>query len=163
MTVSEYNKCVDLHSSAIFRFALKQLRNPDDAKEIVQITFEKLWMKRESVNIDTAKSYLFTTAYHSIVDSWRSQKPTEDVDKLLPVKHPSTDSVNYTGLMEVLEKALTQISQIQRTVILLRDYEGYSYAEIGEITGLNEAQVKVTIFRGRQALKDILGNPNNLI
>lgn len=163
MTVSEYNKCVDLHSSAIFRFALKQLRNPDDAKEIVQITFEKLWMKRESVNIDTAKSYLFTTAYHSIVDSWRSQKPTEDIDKLLPGKHPSTDSGTYTGLMEVLENALTQISQIQRTVILLRDYEGYSYAEIGEITGLNEAQVKVTIFRGRQALKDILGNPNNLI
>jgi len=163
MTVSEYNKCVDLHSSAIFRFALQQLRNPDDAKEIVQITFEKLWMKRESVNIDTAKSYLFTTAYHSIVDSWRSQKPTEDIDQLLPGKHPSTDSGNYNGLMEVLEKALTQISQIQRTVILLRDYEGYSYAEIGEITGLNEAQVKVTIFRGRQALKDILGNPNNLI
>jgi RNA polymerase sigma-70 factor (ECF subfamily) len=48
-------------------------------------------------------------------------------------------------------------------VILLRDYEGYSYAEIGEITGLNEAQVKVNIFRGRQALKDIIGNPNNLI
>ena len=73
MTVSEYNKCVDLHSSAIFRFALKHLRNTDDAKEIVQITFEKLWMKRETVNIDTAKSYLFTTAYHSMVDNWRTQ------------------------------------------------------------------------------------------
>ena len=65
--------------------------------------------------------------------------------------------------MESLEKALTQISEIQRTVILLRDYEGYSYAEIGEITGLNESQVKVNIFRGRQALKDIIGNPHNLI
>ena len=49
MTVSDYNKCVDLHSNAVFRFALKQLRNPDDAKEIVQITFEKLWMKRNTV------------------------------------------------------------------------------------------------------------------
>ena len=154
MTVSDYNKCVDLHSSAIFRFALKQLRNPDDAKEIVQITFEKLWMKRNTVNIDTAKSYLFTTAYHSMVHIWREQKPT---------KHPTTEASAYTGLMESLEKALSQISQIQRTVILLRDYEGYSYAEIGEITGLNEAQVKVNIFRGRQALKDIIGNPNNLI
>lgn len=163
MTVSEYNKCVDLHSSAIFRFALKQLRNTDDAKEIVQITFEKLWMKRETVNIDTAKSYLFTTAYHSMVDNWRTQKPTEDIDQLSYSKHPSTEATAYTGLMESLEKALTQISKIQRTVILLRDYEGYSYAEIGEITGLNESQVKVNIFRGRQALKDIIGNPNNLI
>ena len=161
MTVSEYNKCVDLHSSAIFRFALKQLRNPDEAKEIVQITFEKLWMKREMVQIDTAKSYLFTTAYHSMVDSWRAQKPTEDIQQLSPSKHPVSDNTSYSGLMEVLEKALEQISQIQRTVILLRDYEGYSYAEIGEITGLNEAQVKVNIFRGRQALKEIIGNTNN--
>lgn len=163
MTVSDYNKCVDLHSSAIFRFALKQLRNPDDAKEIVQITFEKLWMKRDTVQIDTAKSYLFTTAYHSMVDAWRVQKPTEDVETLSPAKHPTTEALAYDGLMETLEKALSQISQIQKTVILLRDYEGYSYAEIGEITGLNEAQVKVTIFRGRQALKEIIGNPNNLI
>lgn len=163
MTVSDYNKCVDLHSSAVFRFALKQLRNPDDAKEIVQITFEKLWMKRNTVNIDTAKSYLFTTAYHSMVDIWRAQKPTEDIHNLAPAKHPTTEASAYTGLMESLEKALSQISQIQRTMILLRDYEGYSYAEIGEITGLNEAQVKVNIFRGRQALKDIIGNPNNLI
>jgi RNA polymerase sigma-70 factor (ECF subfamily) len=163
MTVSDYNKCVDLHSSAIFRFALKQLRNPDDAKEIVQITFEKLWMKRDTVQIDTAKSYLFTTAYHSMVDAWRVQKPTEDVETLSPAQHPTTEALAYDGLMETLEKALSQISQIQKTVILLRDYEGYSYAEIGEITGLNEAQVKVNIFRGRQALKEIIGNPNNLI
>jgi RNA polymerase sigma-70 factor (ECF subfamily) len=163
MTVSEYNKCVDLHSSAIFRFALKQLRNPDDAKEIVQITFEKLWMKRNTVNMETAKSYLFTTAYHSMVDGWRGQRITEDIEQLSPSKHPISESSTYTGLMETLEKALAQINQIQRTVILLRDYEGYSYAEIGEITGLNEAQVKVNIFRGRQALKEIIGNPNNLI
>jgi RNA polymerase sigma-70 factor (ECF subfamily) len=120
-------------------------------------------MKRDTVQIDTAKSYLFTTAYHSMVDAWRVQKPTEDVETLSQAKHPTTEALAYDGLMETLEKALSQISQIQKTVILLRDYEGYSYAEIGEITGLNEAQVKVNIFRGRQALKEIIGNPNNLI
>lgn len=163
MTVSEYNKCVDLHSSAIFRFALKQLRNPDDAKEIVQITFEKLWMKRNDVHMETAKSYLFTTAYHSMVDGWRKQKPTVDLTHISQLQHPTAEAETYSGLKEALEKALAKISDIQRSVILLRDYEGYSYAEIGEITGLNEAQVKITIFRGRQALKEIIGNPNHLI
>ena len=163
MTVSEYNKCVDIHSSAIFRFALKQMRNTDDAKEIVQITFEKLWMKYQTVEMETAKSYLFTTAYHSMVDAWRSQKPTSDIQQLSAQQHPTSDTQEFTGTMELLEKAMAQISKIQKTVILLRDYEGYSYAEIGEITGLNESQVKVNIFRGRQALKDIIGDINNII
>lgn len=161
MTVSEYNKCVELHSNAIFRFALKQMRNADDAKEIVQISFEKLWMKHENVDINTAKSYLFTTAYHSMLDAWRSQKPTVDIDQLK--QHPQAQTQAYSGTLEIIEKALEQISNIQKTVILLRDYEGYSYSEIGKITGLNEAQVKTHIFRGRQALKEIIGNPSNLI
>ena len=80
MTASEYNKCVDLHSHSIFRFAIKKLRNADDAKEIVQISFEKLWMKHQAVAFDTAKSYLFTTAYHSMVDGWRSQKTTTGLE-----------------------------------------------------------------------------------
>ena len=162
MTASEYNKCVDLHSHAIFRFAIKKLRNTDDAKEIVQISFEKLWMKHQVVAFDTAKSYLFTTAYHSMVDGWRSQKTTTGLEYASnTVEAESNDE--YTGTMEVIEKALQRISDIQRTVILLRDYEGYSYDEIGEITGLNASQVKINIFRGRQALKEIIGNPSNLI
>jgi RNA polymerase sigma-70 factor (ECF subfamily) len=138
------------------------MRNTDDAKEIVQISFEKLWMKHQAVAFDTAKSYLFTTAYHSMVDGWRSQKTTTGLEYASnTVEAESNDE--YTGTMEVIEKALQRISDIQRTVILLRDYEGYSYDEIGEITGLNAAQVKINIFRGRQALKEIIGNPNNLI
>jgi RNA polymerase sigma-70 factor (ECF subfamily) len=57
-----------------------------------------------------------------------------------------------------LEKALAQLPEIQKTVILLRDYEGYSYEEIGKITALKESQVKVYIFRGRQTLKTIIGS-----
>lgn len=61
-------------------------------------------------------------------------------------------------MQEILHKALEKLPEIQRSVILLRDYEGYSYEEIGEITGLNESQVKVYIFRARQFLKEELGS-----
>jgi RNA polymerase sigma-70 factor (ECF subfamily) len=67
-----------------------------------------------------------------------------------PVNH------GYSDLKEVLDLALSRLSEIQRTVVLLRDYEGYSYEEIGEITGLNEAQVKVYIYRARLTLKQYL-------
>ena len=45
---------------------------------------------------------------------------------------------------------------MQKSVVLLRDYEGYNYAEIAEITGLSESQVKVYIFRARKALKEYI-------
>jgi DNA-directed RNA polymerase specialized sigma24 family protein len=46
---------------------------------------------------------------------------------------------------------------------MLRDYEGYSYKEIGDITGLSEAQVKINIYRGRMALKSYIGNIETVI
>ena len=73
---------------------------------------------------------------------------------------PSTE---YKGLKELIKKALETLPDIQRTVILLRDYEGYSYEEIGSITGLNESQVKVYIFRARQTLKNYLGSMEGII
>jgi RNA polymerase sigma-70 factor (ECF subfamily) len=64
----------------------------------------------------------------------------------------------YTGLSEMLEEAINKLPYDQRSVILLRDYEGYSYNEIAEITGLNESQVKVYIYRGRMFLKKYIGS-----
>jgi RNA polymerase sigma factor (sigma-70 family) len=63
----------------------------------------------------------------------------------------------------ILNTALAQLPDIQRTVILLRDYEGYNYDEIGTITGLNESQVKVYIYRARVFLKSYLVDLDRVI
>jgi RNA polymerase sigma-70 factor (ECF subfamily) len=65
---------------------------------------------------------------------------------------------HYSDLKEILQEAVSKLPEIQRHVIMLRDYEGYSYEEIGEICNLNESQVKVYIFRARKFLKDYIGN-----
>ena len=59
-------------------------------------------------------------------------------------------------MKEILEKSLDTLPPIQKTIILLRDLEGYNYKEIGEILSLTEAQVKVYLFRARQKIKDLL-------
>jgi RNA polymerase sigma-70 factor (ECF subfamily) len=69
----------------------------------------------------------------------------------------------YTGLFEILEAAVSRLPEDQRSVILLRDYEGYSYEDIASITGLSESQVKVYIFRGRLFLKNFLGSIEAII
>jgi RNA polymerase sigma factor (sigma-70 family) len=157
MNAEQFNTCVDMHSDALYRFALKNLKDEDEAKEIVQSSFEKMWMRRNDVDFDRSRSYLFTTAYHGMVDFWRRQKRMTQIDEQVEMR-TETSGREYKGLKQILENALAKLPEIQRTVIMLRDYEGYSYEEIGEITQLNESQVKVYIFRGRQTLKTIIGS-----
>lgn len=161
MTQEEYNTCVDTLSNALYRFAMKQLRDRDEAKEIVQISFEKLWIKHRDVAVQKAKSYLFTTAYHAMVDYWRKAKRTTELST--PLEQHAAPESSYRGLKEVIDHALKSLPEIQRTVVLLRDYEGYNYEEIGQITGLNESQVKVYIFRARQKMKSIIGSLESIL
>jgi RNA polymerase sigma factor (sigma-70 family) len=63
----------------------------------------------------------------------------------------------------LLELALSRLNETQRSLVLLKDYEGYSYQEIGQITGLNESQVKVYLHRARLQLKNYLVSLENII
>jgi RNA polymerase sigma-70 factor (ECF subfamily) len=67
------------------------------------------------------------------------------------------------NLKKILEEALSRLSETQRSLVLLKDYEGYSYDEIGKITGLSESQVKVYLHRARVQLKDYLVKIENVI
>jgi RNA polymerase sigma-70 factor (ECF subfamily) len=160
MTITEYNTCVDLHADNVYRFILKHLKDKERAKDIVQDTFEKLWLKVNDVESSNAKSYMFTAAYRTMIDSIRRDKFKADFNQ-----------VNFSQLIsngnitdkEALNMALERLPEIQKTVVMLRDYEGYHYAEIGEITGLTESQVKVYIYRARVALKEYIVNIENII
>jgi len=90
----------------------------------------------------------------------RDKKQTrfEDIEYNQPA-----DSKEYLGLKEILNDAVNRLPDIQRSVVLLRDYEGYSYEEIGEITRLNESQVKVYIYRARVFLKEYIGSLENVL
>jgi RNA polymerase sigma-70 factor (ECF subfamily) len=155
MNVKEYNQSVDLYSDHVFRFILKNMKDEERARDIVQDSYEKLWRNAENVNAEKVKSYLFTTAYHTMIDVIRKYKrQTYLEDYQVP---EDTHDDQYSDLSEVLDAAVKLLPEIQRTVILLRDYEGYSYNEIGEITSLSEAQVKVYIYRARVFLKNFIG------
>ncbi len=154
MTRKEYNQCVELYADGLYRFLVKNLRDSEKARDLVQETFAKVWVKSSDIQMEKSKSYLFTTAYHAMVDSIRRDERMVRLDD----KHRSRQMAfnSYSDLNEVLSEALQGLPEIQRTVVLLRDYEGYDYREIGEITGLSESQVKVYIFRARTALKNYI-------
>lgn len=161
MTANEYNTCVDQYADGVYRFILKNIKDRDKARDIVQDAFEKLWLKVSEVDAAKAKSYLFTLAYNTMIDGIRRERFKGDFDKVDETSYTSQNT--YNDLKSVLGEALSKLSEIQRSVILLRDYEGYNYDEIGQITGLNESQVKVYIYRARVFLKQYIGNLDHVI
>lgn len=144
---------MDDFADGVYRFVLKNIRDTEAAKDIVQDTFEKMWRLRDGIDAHKAKSYLFTAAYRTLIDYTRRKRQTVSDEKL--ASHESETYVSH-DVKEMIEKALNTLPEDQRVVITLRDMEGYSYEEIGEITGLSEAQVKVYIYRGRLAMKKYL-------
>ena len=161
MTVKEYNTIVEQWADNVYRFVLSNAKDEDIAKDVVQDTFEKFWIKKDTVQIEKAKSYLFTTAYHTFIDFTRKNKRMTDFGEVDFNEHK--DYSQYSDANEILHQAINQLPEKQRAVILLRDYEGYNYEEIAEMTELSLSQVKVYIFRGRSYLKKILGSVETLI
>jgi RNA polymerase sigma factor (sigma-70 family) len=133
MTVKDYNKAVEAYSNGIYRFILKNIKDQDKARDVVQDTFEKCWLKHETVDAAKVKSYLFSTAYHTMIDMIRKESRLVNFDEIR--QESFTYDNQYSDLNEILHKAIQLLPDAQRSVILLRDYEGYSYEEIAEITG----------------------------
>jgi RNA polymerase sigma-70 factor (ECF subfamily) len=151
MTEQDYNNCVEEHSNGVYRFIVKNIRSTQDAEDIVQSAFEKLWVNRDRVTPIKAKSYLYTVAYHQMIDVIRKEnkKPTTN-------EYMEVDQVTHQTSSELKQNLLSAINQLnptQKSLVLLKDYEGYSYKEIGEITNLSESQVKVYLHRARLFLK----------
>lgn len=161
MTEKEYNDCVNTYADNVYRFILKNLRHEEDARDVVQTAFEKMWRCREDIDAAKCKSYLFTVAYHQMIDHIRKVKRIQLKDEFS--EQASIQNRPVHNLKKVLEEALARLNETQRSLVLLKDYEGYSYEEIGQITGLNESQVKVYLHRARVQLKSYLVKLENVI
>jgi RNA polymerase sigma factor (sigma-70 family) len=155
MTVKEYNRSVEEFADSVYRFIRGNLRDEERANDIVQDSYEKLWRRVAEIDYTAVKSWLFATAYNNMIDIIRKEK------RMVPLEADHENELSYesqyTDLNEILKEALSRLTEQQRIAIMLRDYEGYSYKEISDITGLSEANVKINIYRGRIALKTFIG------
>jgi RNA polymerase sigma factor (sigma-70 family) len=155
MTVKEYNRSVEEFADSVYRFIRGNLRDEERANDIVQDSYEKLWRRVAEIEYMVVKSWLFSTAYNNMIDIIRKEK------KIITLEPAHENELlyesHYSDLNEILNEALSRLPEQQKISVMLRDYEGYTYKEIGEITGSSEAQVKINIYRGRIALKNFIG------
>ena len=155
MTVKEYNRSVEEYADSLFRFIRANLKDEERANDIVQDSYEKLWRNVAEIDYSVVKSWLFSTAYHTMIDIIRKESKITALDR--SYESNLIYESQYSDLNEILHAAVERLPENQKTSVLLRDYEGYSYKEIGDITGQTEAQVKINIYRGRLALKSYIG------
>ena len=161
MTVQQYNDCVREFADRLYRFALKNVGDSDLAQDFVQDAFERLWLRVDTVDYQSVKSYLFRTIVNLQIDRSRRQK--------LQNQHLSglSDAIEQPrvahDVQKLIDEGVEKLSEIQRMVLTLRDYEGYTYQEIAEMTNISVDQVKVYIFRARRFLKQYIGKMEVLI
>lgn len=157
MTRSEYNSLIDTISDRLLRYALKLTREYNWSQDLVQDSFAKLWINRSKVTLDHGPAFLYKVLYNKMIDDKRKSKRTQ-LSGVLPEKSAATSAeVEHKDL---LEKAFGQLQERQRQIIMLRDWQGYSYKEIGEILDYGESLVKVQLFRARKQMRAIINELN---
>jgi RNA polymerase sigma-70 factor (ECF subfamily) len=161
MTEKDYNESVLLYADNVYRFIVKNLRHTEDAEDIVQSAFEKLWIHKDNVEPLKAKSYLFTVAYHLLIDHTRKANRITLQESF--ENDTQTAYQENKALKKALHEALATLNETQRSLVLLKDYEGYSYEEIGEITKLTTDQVRVYLHRARLKLRNYLISPQQVL
>lgn len=155
MTVKE-------HSNKLYGYTMRFLRNTEDAEDILQDVFEKLWLNRKKVEVEKAKSWMFTTAHNAMLNLINKKSRVQlPGDENLP--ESSKKDVNKFESNQVVDRAVNILPPIQKSIILLRDLEGYSYEEIGDILSLSSSQVKVYLFRARNKIKKQLKGLTELV
>lgn len=161
MNKEQYNRCVASYSDALFGFIFRSLHDRESANDIVQESYIALWENVMKVDERKAKSFLYTTAYRRMVDLYRKNARQVDVGGCeldFMSDSRADEGVQQDDRRVFLERSLALLPHVQRDVILLKDYQGYSYKEVAEVMTISETQVKVYLFRARHKLRELLGD-----
>jgi RNA polymerase sigma-70 factor (ECF subfamily) len=153
MNAREYNECVRQFADDLYRFALRYCGDGTEAEDAVQEVFLTLWERHNDIRIEGVKGYLVRLLYRRLVDLHRHHSLEQHhVKEEEPIYGPH----ERFELRDALQKALKQLPEEQKVLVLLHDLEGYSYSEMAELTHLNEQQVGVYLWRGRKTLRKLL-------
>jgi RNA polymerase sigma-70 factor (ECF subfamily) len=151
----EYNIAVEKHASNLYGYVFGFLRNSEDTQDIVQDVFEKLWKNKKKVEVEKCKAWMFRTGHNALINFAKRKNRTVYNTDLIP-EQSIID--NRFETQEIIDLALSLLPPLQKSIVLLRDLEGYTYIEISEILDISESQVKVYLYRARKKIKKQLSD-----
>ena len=167
MSVEAFTNRVLPTKDKLYRFALRMIRDEEEAKDVVQEVLIKVWNKRSEMNEwQNVEAWCMRITKNHILDKLKSNRHrlTDNMNEGFDIKDNKAitpEKLTETqDTMTSVGKFIDELPDKQKQVIQLRDIEGFSYQEIGEIMGIDINQVKVNLFRARKSVKQNLLNIN---
>jgi RNA polymerase sigma-70 factor (ECF subfamily) len=142
----------------LYRLALRITMDTAEAEDVVQDTMIRAWNKRDELaEYASIEAFCLTVARNLAIDrSERMDSRTDELTPELPALSEARDpyeDLAHAEQLQLIHRLMNQLPERQRTVMQLRDVEEKSYKEIADALQMTEEQVKVTLFRARQAIK----------
>ena len=166
MKLLRFHRLVRRHRDAIYAHAFAMLGNRQDAEDVAQEAFIRLWQAMEHTRLKKEKSWLMKVTHNLCLDWLRKRQRTgagnpaaveENGEELLGsnAEDPHKAAERHE-LSELIADALRSLPETPRAVTVLREIDGLSYREISEVLGIPLNSVKVHLHRGRRRLRELL-------
>lgn len=164
--IEAFKALFDAYFDPLYRFALRYLRSPDEAKDLVHDVFLQVWRHRERIGLERhLRTYLYATARNHALDRLKHRKVEDRFAKRSEGEASSVESVESLDIQQDLElrelaatiqRAIDTLPPRQREVLRLRWQEHMSYEEIGRTMGISPKTVAIHLSRGLQHLRKAL-------
>lgn len=171
-----FEQIVTATESAVYNLALSLLKRKEDAEDVTQETYLRLWRAITDTSIESPKFYILRTARNLALDVIRKNSRQEDVDTVIQgaeeefnFELEDTDPASRPDIAylqkaekETVRQSINELPTSARELIILRDLEGLPYSEISELLGISEGTLKSKLFRARERLRKIILSKNIL-
>lgn len=163
MSLEDFHNRVLPVKNKLYRFAYRMMGNEEDAEDIVQEVFIKVWKKRDEMHtLLNMEAWCMRLVKNKCLDTLKSShfkvsKQNEEIDIPEESNTPFANMAMH-DTMQKIKSFINSLPEKQKQVIQLRDIEGYSYQEISGIMEVDLNQVKVNLHRARNTIREKLIN-----
>jgi RNA polymerase sigma-70 factor (ECF subfamily) len=162
MNLAEFQISVYPLKNKLFRFARKILEQTEEAEDVVQDVFIRLWNKREKLDeYRSVEALAMITTKNICLDKKKSKRyPVENFEnnREFLENMPHDPGADHSDILYGVRQAMKQLPEQQQQIIHLRDVEGFEYEEIAEILNMNENAIRVALSRGRKRVRELITN-----
>ncbi len=159
MLVRDFKTDILPISNKLLRFALQILQNEEEAKDVLQDTFLKLWQKRDELyKVENIEAFAIRMIRNRCLDVIRSRRTVSmELVKKNKLQNADCSDSNHLEIADsvgLIKRIIADLPDLQRTIIHLRDIEQLEYEEIAETTQMNVNAIRVNLSRARKKVRD---------
>ena len=155
--LAQYQQAITNYRQRVFSFAYYSLRAREDAEDITQDVFIRLWQHWQKIDHERLGSWLMRVAHNAVIDHVRRNRNERNrvdlavgLENFTSVEDPELESEEFK---QTLEAAIGSLQDPHRSILIMRDVQGLSYQEIEQSLNLSQSQVKVYLHRARRQLR----------